>query len=127
MWLLNEEAREVAQVVFLLHPEWQSFVEGVEVGTFTLRFPPTQLDHTPLVFACRPDGVEVVWEGWWQRFALDDAREAMRTVEAILDDRLLCVDGGLFTADAALPPVAEGSARTIVSWSGRLDRVDRGR
>ena len=78
MWLLHDRPRELAQVVFLLHPEWQDFASETEVGGLELAIP------------CGTDTIRLICDDEVTRveYGLDkrtlEDREAMRYVESLL-------------------------------------------
>ncbi len=78
LWLLRDRPREVAQVLFLMHPEWQEFAVQTEIGNLCLEIP-CGIDTIRL--ECDDEASTVSWSGRFDR--LED-REAMRQIEDLL-------------------------------------------
>lgn len=134
-WLLDEPQREAAQVLFLLHPEWQELTEGSETGKLSITIPSPTVDHEALVLECGASEVTLRWEEAEAQFPLADVREAMRTVESLLWEEAVVIsdfvhekrtESRICRLDAGMPPSGPDTThRILASWNGTYDQIIR--
>lgn len=133
---MNPFARRVWSRLVSEHPEWREQTVVLDNGDFECAIPAplgSKALHL-IVFTSRGKDLWVRYALPQMCYPLDDEDEMLSIIGQLLRDEALFVvtkKGGEWTSTTLIypedePEVEPGEVANVVSWSGKLDRIEKG-